>query len=112
MLVFFSHDLTVERKGEKRDIYSDQRDVESDTIDLWDDKKLAEVVAKKAVGKPGNPTAGICKHFIKAIEDRKFGWFWECPQGEKCQYRHALPAGFKLQEKKKKKTTKKLQNDQ
>jgi len=108
----FSHDLNVERKGEKRDMYSDARDnIETDTIDNWDDKKLAEVIAKKAVGKPGNPTAGICKHFIKALEDRKFGWFWECPQGEKCQYRHALPPGFKLQEKKKKKK-KKLKKDQ
>lgn len=25
----------------------------------WDEKKLAEVVAKKAVGKPHNPTAGV-----------------------------------------------------
>jgi len=64
-------------------------------------KKLAEVVAKKAF-KPGNPTAGICKYFIKALEDRKFGWFWECPQGDTCKYRHALPPGFKLQDKKQK----------
>jgi len=71
-------------------------------MDNWDDKKLAEVVAKKAVGTTGNPTAGICKHFIKAIEDGKFGWFWECPQGEKCKYRHALPPGYKLAEKKQK----------
>jgi len=98
----FSHDLTTERKVEKRDLYTDQRDLEQDTMDNWDDKKLAEVVAKKAVGTTGNPTAGICKNFIKAIENRKFGWFWECPQGVQCKYRHALPPGYKLTEKKQK----------
>jgi len=59
-------------------------------------KKLAEVVAKKAVGKGHNPGAGICKAFIAAVESNKYGWFWECPNGEKCLYRHALPPGFKL----------------
>ncbi len=23
-----------------------------------------------------------------------YGWFWECPNGERCIYRHALPQGF------------------
>jgi len=77
-----------------------KRDLENDTMDTWDDLKLADVIAKKNTGKPGNPTAGICKHFIKALEERKFGWFWECPQGTKCPYRHALPPGFKLETKK------------
>ncbi|KAG6841482.1 hypothetical protein C0991_010670 [Blastosporella zonata] len=31
----------------------------------------------------------------------KFGWFWECPNGEACQYRHALPPGFVLKSQKK-----------
>jgi len=100
----FSHDLAVERKGEKRDLYSDQREIEealqADTMDTWDEKKLAEVVAKKSAGKPGNPTAGICKNFVKAIEEQKFGWFWECPAGDKCPYRHALPPGFVLKKRK------------
>ena len=27
----------------------------------------------------------------------RYGWFWECPNGgDKCQYRHALPAGYVL----------------
>jgi len=99
----FSHNLAVERKGEKRDLYSDQRDVEAlknDTMDQWDEKKLADVIAKKMIGKPGNPTAGICRNFMKAIEEQKFGWFWECPAGDKCPYRHALPPGFALKKKK------------
>lgn len=26
----------------------------------------------------------------------RYGWFWECPQGDKCKYRHALPEGYVL----------------
>ena len=28
------------------------------------------------------------------IEKEIYGWFWECPNGEKCIYCHALPPGF------------------
>lgn len=31
----------------------------------------------------------------------RFGWFWECPNGENCQYRHALPPGFILKSQRK-----------
>ena len=31
----------------------------------------------------------------------RFGWFWQCPNGELCQYRHALPPGFVLKSQKK-----------
>lgn len=44
----FSHDLMVERKAEKRSLYCDMREgEEEDTMENWDDEKLAEVVAKK-----------------------------------------------------------------
>ncbi|EHB13734.1 Zinc finger CCCH domain-containing protein 15 [Heterocephalus glaber] len=45
----FSHDLTLERKCEKRSVYIDARDeeLEKDTMDNWDEKKLEEVVSKK-----------------------------------------------------------------
>jgi len=33
--------------------------------------------------------------------DARFGWFWECPNGEACQYRHALPPGFVLKSERK-----------
>lgn len=34
---------------------------------------------------------------MDAIEQRKYGWFWECPNGgASCKYRHALPPGFIL----------------
>ena len=35
-----------------------------------------------------------------SIYDR-FGWFWECPNGDQCQYRHALPPGFVLKSQRK-----------
>lgn len=44
----------------------------------------------------------ICKYFLTAVEKSKYGWFWECPNGEKCIYRHALPPGFILKKDQKK----------
>lgn len=44
----FSHDLSVERKAEKRSLYVDMRDDgDEDTMENWDENKLAEVVEKK-----------------------------------------------------------------
>ncbi|KZP00543.1 hypothetical protein CALVIDRAFT_279475 [Calocera viscosa TUFC12733] len=98
----FSHDLNVGRKTEKRDIYSDTReDKLTDTMDTWDEQKLREVVLSKQ-GNPRTTTDIVCKYFIEAIEKGMFGWFWECPNGEKCMYRHALPPGFVLKSQAKK----------
>lgn len=100
----FSHDLTVERKAEKRSLYVDMRDDdENDTMENWDEEKLKEVIEKKH-GKAGKmPTTDIiCKHFLDAVEKSKYGWFWQCPAGENCIYRHALPPGFVLKKDKKK----------
>ncbi|PRT54092.1 Translation machinery-associated protein 46 [Wickerhamiella sorbophila] len=96
----FSHDLNVERKAVKKDLYSDERtDKESDTMDNWDDEKLANVVMSKH-GNPKTTTDIICKYFIEAIENSKYGWFWVCPNGgDNCKYRHSLPPGFKLKTK-------------
>lgn len=44
----------------------------------------------------------ICKFFLDAVEKAKYGWFWECPNGERCIYRHALPQGYVLKRDKKK----------
>jgi hypothetical protein len=45
----------------------------------------------------------VCKYFIDAIQEGKYGWFWTCPNGDKeCKYRHALPPGFVLKQKGKK----------
>lgn len=101
----FSHDLSVERKAEKRSLYCDMRDddKEADTMDKWDEDKLKEVVEKKHGGGGPKPTTDIiCRHFLEAVEKSKYGWFWECPIGQKCIYRHALPPGFVLKKGKKK----------
>uniref|UniRef100_A0A1Q3FW82 Zinc finger CCCH domain-containing protein 15 n=1 Tax=Culex tarsalis TaxID=7177 RepID=A0A1Q3FW82_CULTA len=101
----FSHDLTIERKAEKRSIHVDMRDGEqqNDTIENWTEEKLAEVVAKKHGKDKTMPTTTIiCKYFLDAVERTLYGWFWECPNGEKCIYRHALPPGYVLKKDKKK----------
>ncbi|CAM0142489.1 Translation machinery-associated protein 46 [Umbelopsis sp. WA50703] len=97
----FSHDLNVARKGVKKDLYTDSRkEKEQDTMDKWDQKKLEEVVLSKA-GNPKTTTDIVCKYFLEAIEDNKYGWFWECPNGGlNCKYVHALPPGFVLKSKK------------
>ncbi|KAH8401315.1 hypothetical protein KR009_004488 [Drosophila setifemur] len=99
----FSHDLSLENKVEKRSVYVDMRDSEDDPMSNWDDAKLKEVVEKKNSGEKQRPTTDIiCKFFLEAVEKSKYGWFWECPNGEKCIYRHALPAGYVLKRDKKK----------
>ncbi|KAH7884338.1 hypothetical protein F5I97DRAFT_1888775 [Phlebopus sp. FC_14] len=97
----FSHNLDVERKVEKKNVYADSREEKmTDTMENWDEQKLRSVVLSKH-GNPRTTTDIVCKYFIEAIETKKFGWFWECPNGEKCQYRHALPPGFVLKSERK-----------
>jgi hypothetical protein len=51
-------------------------------------------------GNPRTTTDKVCKYFIEAVENSKYGWLWTCPNGgEKCMYRHSLPPGFKLKTK-------------
>lgn len=44
----------------------------------------------------------VCKYFLEAIDKALYGWFWSCPNGNKCIYRHALPPGFVLKKKEQK----------
>ena len=44
----------------------------------------------------------VCKFFLEAVEKGLYGWFWNCPNGAKCIYRHALPPGFVLKKKQEK----------
>jgi len=98
----FSHDPACEKKAAKRNVYA-QDDDDQDGMDEWDDDKLAEVVAKKHGSEKSNTTEIICKHFLEALENNKYGWFWECPaNGKNCMYKHALPKGFVLNKDKKK----------
>lgn len=69
----------------------------SDTMESWDQSTLETVVLKKHGPGVRTTTEIVCKYFIDAIEQRKYGWFWECPNGGgSCKYRHALPPGFIL----------------
>ena len=100
----FSHDPACERKAAKRNIYEAEENKEG--MDDWDDDKLAEVVKKKHGAEASNETDIICKHFLDAVENSKYGWFWECPEKAKglvCKYRHALPKGYVLKKDRKKK---------
>ncbi|KAK7606766.1 hypothetical protein BKA81DRAFT_369327 [Phyllosticta paracitricarpa] len=100
----FSHDLSVERKAEKKNLYIDPREQEEeakkkDDMSNWDEEKLRDVVKSKH-GNPRTTTDKVCKYFIAAIEDQKYGWFWVCPNGgDKCMYKHMLPPGFVLKTK-------------
>lgn len=85
-------------------MYTDQRDGDEEGekkpeegMDGWDQSKLEEVINEKHGDKNTRQTSSqICKHFLKAVDKNVYGWFWECPNGEKCLYRHALPPGFIL----------------
>jgi len=98
----YSHDLGVERKTQKIDLYTDRRTLDKeDDMENWDESKLRTVVGEKQGEVNKNLKAKIvCKYFLDAIEKKAYGWFWECPNGgDKCQYSHALPPGYTLKKK-------------
>ncbi|APA15516.1 hypothetical protein SS1G_13466 [Sclerotinia sclerotiorum 1980 UF-70] len=100
----FSHDLNIERKTTKIDLAQDPREAEAEkrkeeTSDDWDEEKLRSVVLSKK-GNQKTTTEKVCKFFIDAVEEGKYGWFWTCPNGgDKCMYQHKLPPGFVLKTK-------------
>jgi len=100
----FSHNLAADRMTEKIDLHMDKRTLgEEDGIETWDQSKLQDVVNSKQTSSNKNlPTKIVCKFFIEAIENKQYGWFWECPNGgDKCMYVHALPPGYEFKAKKK-----------
>lgn len=93
----YSHDLDVERKKAKIDLFADQREsVEQEGMDDWDQDQLEKVIADKHAKEKTNATDIICKFFLEAVEKKQYGWFWGCPNGKDCKYRHALPPGYVL----------------
>lgn len=63
----------------------------------WDQETLERAIAEKhASDNTNKPTAIICKFFLEAVEKKLYGWFWKCPNGGECKYRHALPQGYML----------------
>lgn len=110
----FSHDLNIARKAAKKDLYTDEKDEKeekaADTMDNWDEEKLRKVILSKH-GNPKTTTDKVCKFFIQAVEDGKYGWFWVCPDSDpktnlECKYRHSLPQGFVLKTKEQRKLEK------
>jgi len=96
----FAHDFEVEHKAQTKDMYTDTRelniDLNSDMKD-WDENTLRTMLKRKEIGRPANASNQVCRHFVKAIEESRWGWFWECPNGnDKCVYRHALPPDYVL----------------
>ncbi|KAG1365706.1 putative Zinc finger CCCH domain-containing protein 11 [Cocos nucifera] len=89
----FSHDLNVQRKGEKIDLYSDKRD-QPNGLQILPRSSGKETVVMELL-----PCIEmwVCKYFLEAVEKKQYGWFWVCPNGGKdCHYRHALPPGYVL----------------
>lgn len=75
----FSHDMALDGKAAKIDVYTDPRDRK---------------------GKDPSRIDIPCSHFIDTVEKGLYGWLWECPNGgEKCKYTHALPPGFVLKDR-------------
>lgn len=77
----FAHNLAVERKGPKIDIFSDRRGGEEEQPEGmadWDQEKLESVVKQKhgAEKQANNETQIICKFFLEAVEKKLYGWFW------------------------------------
>ena len=99
----FAHDLNIGQKiregnagSAKRNLYDNDEADEGDTMELWDQDKLESVIAKKHSSEKtqSNATQIICKHFLDAVETRKYGWFWACPGGDGCKYKHKLPKDY------------------
>jgi hypothetical protein len=38
----------------------------------------------------------VCRYFLEAVQKKIYGWKWECPNGDDCQYKHCLPKGYIL----------------
>merc|ERR1712212_490186 len=69
---------------------------------MGDQETLEDAINKKHGSTNSNKTEIICKFFLDALEKSLYGWFWNCPNGTKCMYRHALPPGFVLKKDQKK----------
>lgn len=99
----YSHDMKIERKTAKKSLFDEaalkeEEDAlqEDEGMEDWDQTKLEEAIKQKH-GNEANSnvsTTIICKHFLGAIEKKIYGWFWSCPGGKECKYKHALPPGY------------------
>lgn len=67
----FSHDLGVEKKSAKKDIYTDTRDVKEPETEVANEEDTDQILSEDAIRK-----FHICNHFLEAVENDKYGWFW------------------------------------
>jgi len=103
----FAHDLSLDGKKAKADMFTDSRSVTMDEEALknqdmsqWDEETTRKILAKKNTV-PVNASDKVCHQFLKAIEQKRWGWFWECPNGGvKCPYKHALPPDYVFKKEK------------
>ena len=65
----FSHDLSVQNKSAKKDIYTDSRDVKGEETEVNDED--VQVLSEESIKK-----FHICNHFLEAVEKDLYGWFW------------------------------------
>eukprot|EP00916_Digyalum_oweni_P024493 GHVL01040483.1.p1 GENE.GHVL01040483.1~~GHVL01040483.1.p1 ORF type:complete len:346 (+),score=99.05 GHVL01040483.1:41-1078(+) len=85
------------KEGQKIDLYVDQREQKEETMENWSMEHLRSVIDSKHGSTSHNvPTDIVCKFFLEAVEKKVYGWFWQCPNGDKCKYRHHLPPGYVL----------------
>lgn len=76
---------------------ADENPEQDEGMEDWDQETLEKAIAQKHGSENKNrPTEIVCKFFIDAVEKRQYGWFWQCPNGKDCKYRHALPPGYVL----------------
>jgi hypothetical protein len=69
-------------------------------MESWDQETLERIVEERRTERDRRKTTIVCKYFLEALEQRKYGFFWICPNGgDDCTYVHALPPGYVLQKK-------------
>ncbi|KAK2195445.1 bifunctional Translation initiation factor IF2-IF5 domain/Zinc finger [Babesia duncani] len=92
-----AYDPKKDREEQKIDLYTDQRVQrvrEDDNMSNLDAEDLERIIHEK-YGTNVFTTEIVCKHFITAVENKTYGWFWICPNGgDRCKYRHCLPPDY------------------
>lgn len=91
----------------KIDLYTDTRDAAAagrttvgETMEDWDQQTLERIVEERRTERDRRKTSIVCKYFLDALEQHKYGFFWICPNGgDDCMYVHALPPGYVLQKR-------------
>jgi hypothetical protein len=93
----FSHDLCIEQKVRQRKLAAAKEAEMKKTMDDMTQMELEDVIRRK-LRKRDKQTDIVCNYFLDALESRVYGMRWKCPNGVLCQYRHALPKGWKLKD--------------